>query len=188
MNSYDERIKRVCEYIAYNLYEELTLEQLSDVAALSKYHFHRVFFAYTGLNLLKFVQLERLKRASYQMALKNDLRIIDVALDAQFNSPEAFSRAFKREFGQTPSEFIKKPEWPKWHSKFKFSYPGKDKIMDVNIIDFKHVKTAFLEHRGSPELLPESVLKFKAWRKETSLSPVKTSGTYGIPLRHLRLG
>lgn len=51
---------------------------------------------------MKFIQLSRLKRASFQLAFEPDLKIIEIALQAGFDSPEAFTRAFKRSFDQTP--------------------------------------------------------------------------------------
>jgi AraC-like DNA-binding protein len=61
-----------------------------------------------------------LKRASYRLAFEGDKRVIDIALEAGFESPEAFSRAFKRTFDQSPSEFRAEPKWPEWHMRFQF--------------------------------------------------------------------
>ena len=49
---YETRLSRVMEFINHNLDEDLCLEELSQVATLSKYHFHRVFHAYIGTCLL----------------------------------------------------------------------------------------------------------------------------------------
>lgn len=182
ITQYENRIARVCSYIEHNLDEDLSLDVLSHVAAFSKYHFHRVFNAYTGLGVTRFVQLARLKRASYRVAFKDDLRIIDIALEAGFESPEAFSRAFKREFGQSPSAFMASPEWKQWHSTFQYRIPNKGtNNMDVKIIDFNETKVALVEHHGPKELVLDTAAKLIAWRKETGLSPVKTSKTFGIP-------
>jgi len=182
MNAYDERISRVCEYIHQNLNEELSLEVLSDVAAFSKYHFHRVFSAYTGISVMKFIQLARLKRASFRLAFEEDKRIIEIALEAGFESPEAFARAFKRTFDQSPSYFRAEPKWPEWHTRFYFQIQPYGEIhMTVDIVPFETTKVALLEHLGAPEKVLETAGKFIAWRKETGLSPVKTSKTYGIP-------
>ena len=178
----DARIGRVCEFIGQNLDAQLTLESLSRVAALSKYHFHRVFLSQTGLNLAKFIQLARLRRASFRLAFEPGIKVIEIALEAGFESPEAFSRAFKRTFGQTPSHFRTAPQWPQWHTKYQFNLPPKGhKTMQVNIIDFPETKVALLEHRGSHDRVFETVAKFISWRKETGLSPIKTSKTFGIP-------
>ncbi len=182
VNPYDKRISRVCEYINQNLNETLTLEVMSDVAAFSKYHFHRVFTACTGMSVIKFIQLARLKRASFRLAFEKEKRIIDIALEAGFESSEAFARAFKRTFDQSPSEFRAEPQWPEWHMRFDFYiHACGDKTMKVDIVDFDTTKVALIEHLGSPEKVLETAGKFIAWRKETGLSPVNTSKTFGIP-------
>ncbi len=182
MNSYDERISNVCEYIYQHLDDELSLDKMSDIAAFSKYHFHRVFLAYTNMSVTKFIQLIRLKRASFRLAFEADKRIIDIALEARFDSPEAFSRAFKRTFEQSPSEFRLEPKWPEWYMRFDFKIQPYGEIkMNVDIVHFDTAKIAFIAHKGSPETVLETAAKFIAWRKDTGLSPVKTSKTFGIP-------
>lgn len=52
--------------------------------------------------------------------------------------------------------------------------------LNVNIIDFPPTRVAMLPHRCSPELLHYSVAKFKIWRRDTGLSPVNQSQTFGI--------
>ena len=52
--------------------------------------------------------------------------------------------------------------------------------MQVTIIEFEAVKVAALQHRGTPELLNDSVARFIAWRKASQLSPVKKCRTYGV--------
>jgi AraC family transcriptional regulator len=130
----------------------------------------------------RYIQLARLKRASYRLAFENEKRVIDIALEAGFESPEAFARAFKRTFDQSPSEFRGEPNWPEWHLRFQFQPKPYGAIpMNVNIIQFETTKVALLEHLGAPEKVLEAAGKFIAWRKATGLSPVKTSKTFGIP-------
>lgn len=56
----------------------------------------------------------------------------------------------------------------------------KNRALDVNIIDFPSTRVAMLPHRCSPELLNYSVAKFIMWRKDTGLSPVNQSQTFGV--------
>jgi AraC family transcriptional regulator len=183
----DARIRAVMTYIEQHLDDELSLPVLSREAAFSKYHFHRVFLAYTGVSAVKYIQLLRLRRASYSLAFEPQKRVIDIALASGFDTPEAFSKAFKRIFGQMPSQFRSSPEWSNWHSKFKFNRPfnpaGHDgeNSMDVRIVNFAQTPVALIEHTGPADCVLECAGKFIAWRKETGLSPVKTSQTFGIP-------
>lgn len=179
--TYAERFDRVFEYIEGHLDAELSLEHLSRVANFSKYHFHRQFSAYTGVGVFRYVQLMRLRRASFRLLSRRRDRILDIALDARFESPEAFARAFKRAFGQTPSAFRRNPQWHDWHSRFAFLNFARSSTMDVKIVDFPETRIAALEHLGPAGHINESVRVFIDWRMQTGLSPVQTCRTFGIP-------
>lgn len=181
MTAYDLKLKCVCDYIQQHLDETLSLQQLSEVAGLSRFHFHRIFYAHLGMNIMKYTQMLRLKRASFQLVFKPEVKVIEIALDAGFDSPEAFARAFKRSFDQTPSAFRVEPNWQNWHRKFVYFTPESELKMNVTIIERPVEKIAYISHQGSPEKVFETAAKFIEWRKRTGLSPVKTSATYGIP-------
>jgi AraC family transcriptional regulator len=181
---YQARFDKVLRFIDEHLYEDMSVDALADVAFFSKFHFHRQFSAYVGLSVSKYVQLLRLKRASYQLVFRNQLQIIDIAYDAKFENPESFSRAFKKAFGQTPREFRKEPLWQPWHEKYKLPVREGEIIMsqeiEVEIVGFDEVKVATFEHRKAPDLINESIAKVIAWRKDTGLSPIKSSRTFGL--------
>ena len=178
--SYALRINRVIDYINTHLQEDLSLEQLSQVANFSKYHFHRQFSEYTGITVSKLVQLMRLKRASYQLVFNKPCRIIDIALDAGFENPESFSRAFKKAHGQTPSEFRKEPAWKPWLDHYQIPSVGGKSTMQVKIVDFEETRVAALEHRGPFEHQYNSIKIFIEWRKESQLAPIDSSKTFNI--------
>lgn len=182
-NTYARRINRVLDYIDKHLDDTLSVEILSNVANFSKYHFHRQFSEYCGISIHRYIQLMKLKRASYRLAFNNLDLIIDIALDSGFENPESFSRAFKKTFGQTPSEFRKKPDWASWSTRYQISLPPRKRTdnMEVRIIDVEPILVATLEHNSSPTLLNGSVQRFIEWRKATGLSPISTCQTYGIP-------
>ncbi|MBI3480305.1 MAG: AraC family transcriptional regulator [Nitrosomonadales bacterium] len=179
-SAYAERFNRVFDYIDRHLGDELTLEQLGQVANFSKYHFQRQFSEYTGISVFRYVQLMRLKRASYRLVFNRLERIIDIALDAGFENPESFSRAFKNTFGQTPSAFRNNPAWQPWNEQYKFPNRERKQNMEVKIADFEQTKIAAFKHRGAPELVNDSAQIFIEWRKQSGLSPVKASKTFGI--------
>ena len=70
MAVYIQKLQLVCDYIQRHLDEDLDVDRLSQIAALSKFHFHRIFAIHIGLNVMKFIQLSRLKRASFQLAFE----------------------------------------------------------------------------------------------------------------------
>ena len=178
---YQERLERVCDYIQQNLDEELDLDRLSQIAALSKFHFQRMFSACIGVSPTKYIRMARLKRASFQLVFKPESKIIDIAFHAGFESPGAFTRAFKRDIGQTPSDFQQQPDWESWHQKFKFSASRNLHSAEVRVVNFEETKIAYIEHWGSVDRILETAAKFIQWRKEMKLSPVSNSLTFGIP-------
>lgn len=182
-DAYARRFKQVLDYIDQHLDEAMSVEQLSQVARFSKFHFHRQFSQYCGISVSRYITLMRLKRASYRLAFNPLERIIDIALDAGFKNPESFSRAFKHVFGQTPSAFRREPAWAEWSATFAVSAREmREKVdtMDVRIVSEAPSLVATLEHHGSPALINDSVRRFIAWRQSSGLSPVDSSKTYGI--------
>ena len=182
MKRHERQIRKVCDFIDCNLDGEFSLEMLSTVAASSKYHFHRIFKAFMGISAMQYVLLARMKRASFRLAFEPEFSVTDIAFEAQFESLEAFTRAFSRIFGQSPSNFRNQPDWRSWHSKYEYHPPiTGESVMDVQIVDFEKREVAIIEHKGSPRLVYETAAKFINWRKSTGLSPIKTSETFGIP-------
>jgi AraC family transcriptional regulator len=178
--AYAAKFDRVFDHIDKRLDESLTLEQLSDVAHFSKYHFHRQFSEYVGISAIRYVQLMRLKRASYRLVFNRLDKITDIALDAGFENPESFSRAFKNTFGQSPTGFRRNPAWKPWNERYQFLNRERKQNMEVRIVDYEQTRVAALEHRGAPELVNDSASVFIEWRKASGLSPVQSSKTFGI--------
>ncbi|MEX3073305.1 GyrI-like domain-containing protein [Vibrio alginolyticus] len=182
VSRHERQIKKVCDFINSNLDEEFSLDQLSSVAASSKYHFHRIFKSFMGISTIQYVLLARMKRASFRLTFEPKASVTDIAFEAHFESLEAFSRAFSRVFGQTPSQFRAQPDWHSWHAKYEYQpLISGETTMDVKVIDFDNREVALIEHRGSPKLVFETASKFINWRQSTGLSPLKTSETFGIP-------
>lgn len=181
-NPQQNRMRQVCDYIGQHLDDDLNLERLSQVGHLSRFHFHRLFLAATGMALSRYVLLQRLKRASFRLAFEPQRKVIDIGLEAGFDSAEAFSRAFKRYFNQTPSQFRSSPDWPNWHSVMTLATPVTGEIkVDVNIVEMAPQNVAQLTHSGDPARLMETAKQFIEWRKNSGLSPIASSRTYGIP-------
>jgi AraC family transcriptional regulator len=178
--AYAQRFSRVLDFIDRHLDEPLSGERLSRVAHFSKFHFQRQFFNYVGITPNRYVQLARLRGASYHLAFNPLERITDIALAAGFEHSESFSRALKGAFGQSPRAFRKDPDWAAWSTQFHFISPREIGAMQVRIVSVEPVTVAVLEHRGDPVLVNDSVQRFIAWCKESGLSPVVSSHTYGI--------
>ncbi|WP_108125166.1 AraC family transcriptional regulator [Saccharospirillum mangrovi] len=180
---YDERFQRVLDYIDSHLDEPLDLNRLSDVACCSKFHFQRQFAYYYGISLYQFVQWLRLRRASFQLVYRTDRSILDIALEAGFGSAEAFSRAFKRCFEQSPSDFRAAPNGTTWRQLQTLSRTRPMKLgqhhADVRVIDFPATPIAVLTHRGPEPDLHLSIRRFIEWRKAHGVTP-SVSRTFNI--------
>jgi AraC family transcriptional regulator len=179
--SYTERFDRVFDYIERHLDEKLSIDQLSALACFSSFHFQRQFSAYVGMSVIRYIQRLRLRRASYQLVFSEQRRIIDIGYEAGFENPESFSRAFKRCFGQTPSQFRTQPAWQPWNERMPLPERERCNLMEIQIVDFSETMVAALEHRGAPESLLESVKVFIDWRKQSGRSPNASRRTFGIP-------
>lgn len=107
---YADRFNRVLLFIQSHLDEGLETDRLAQVAALSPFHFHRVFRAITGETVGQVVRRLRLERAAVR--LRSGMSVTEAALEAGFGSPEAFSRAFRRGFKLLPSAFVDRPDIP----------------------------------------------------------------------------
>ncbi len=168
--NYERQLTKVIEYIGKNLDEKLTLAQLSDIACFSKYHFHRLFTAYTGLSLQQYIRWLRLKRAAHQLIVEKDLSIITIAINAGFESHESFTRAFKQSCGVTPSEFRCQSNWHHWE-KPPYCLPKSGELsMNVIIKNMKERRLAVVEHRGDPNTLGESVNKLIHWAQNQTMN------------------
>ena len=88
-------------FIESHFAEEITLQDVAQVAGISRYHLSRLFGFATGYSVMNYVRARRLTEAA--RALAGGARdILGVALDAGYGSHEAFTRAFGEHFGVTP--------------------------------------------------------------------------------------
>ncbi len=90
-------------YIEKNLTEPLSVTDISHEAHYSLYHFIRLFQSVTGFSPGNYMQQRRLTEAAKKLC-HTKKRIIEIAFDFQFGSHEAFTRAFRKQFGINPTE------------------------------------------------------------------------------------
>ncbi len=88
-------------FIESHLGEALTLDEIANVAGISRFHLVRAFAAATGLPVMRYVRARRLSEAARALA-GGAPDILGLALDADYGSHEAFTRAFRDHFGVTP--------------------------------------------------------------------------------------
>lgn len=103
---HQDRIEQVQRYISQHLEQPLNREVLADIAGFSIPHFHRVFTAHTGESAINYIRRMRLVRAGRKLRM-GAVDIMAVALAAGYESHTSFSKAFKKQFGISPSAFRK---------------------------------------------------------------------------------
>lgn len=102
---YYRRIHCAQDYIERHLDEPLALEAIAKAAALSPYHFHRLYSAITGETLHQFIQRLRLEKAKSQLTCYPEKPITEIALDCGFSSSATFARAFRAEYHMSASVY-----------------------------------------------------------------------------------
>ena len=98
-------IQRSLDYIEDNLQTEITAAELAEMAHISLFYYYRLFQQATGLPVMQYILRRRLLYGIY--AMKQGSTKIDAALRFGFDTYAGFYKAFCREFGATPSEFLK---------------------------------------------------------------------------------
>jgi len=98
-------LQRSLDYIEENLQTDITAQELAELAHLSLFHYYRLFRQATGLPVMQYILRRRLLHGIY--AMKQGCTKIDAALRFGFDTYPGFYKAFCREFGSTPSEFLR---------------------------------------------------------------------------------
>ena len=135
-----ELIDRAIGYIQQNPKENLSLQSIADSAGFSLNYFDAIFRLHTGYSPVEYSRVYKLTRSALELR-RTDRRIIDIALDFGYASPESYSRAFRNFYGVSPGEYREKysQQIVTWHdlsgriaiSHFRHCFP-KLKIADMD--------------------------------------------------------
>ena len=99
-----QAINAAIQFIESHLLESITVADIAAAAGYSLYHFIRTFNQTVRHTPYDYLMRRRLSLAASQL-LETERRVIDIALDAQFNNHETFTRAFGRVFGISPTSW-----------------------------------------------------------------------------------
>ena len=103
-NDYVQRINKVVAYINNHLDETLDLKTLANEAALSDFHFHRIFKALKGEAIGGYITRLRLE-ATARLLRYTALTIEEIAFNIGYETPASLSKAFKKQYGISPAEY-----------------------------------------------------------------------------------
>jgi AraC family transcriptional regulator len=143
---YKQRITRVLVHLEARLDDSHSLEELAELAAFSPYHFHRVFRAIVGETLGDHLRRLRLERAARQLSTTRRT-VTRIAVDAGYESLEAFSRAFHSALGASPSRFRKQRQPPRDVVR-RMAMPTTTAPIDVHLRYVPPTPLVFVRHVG----------------------------------------
>jgi AraC family transcriptional regulator len=98
---WSDRMNAAIDYIEENLAGEIDFNEAANRAFCSRFHFQRIFFVVIGVTLAEYIRRRRLTLAASDLCSGN-LRVIDIATKYGYDSPTAFTRAFRNLHGITP--------------------------------------------------------------------------------------
>jgi len=100
------KMNEVIEYIEENITSDIELEELAKIAYVTYYHFTKLFSALCGVGLSEYIRNRRLTLAAMELANKKH-KVIDIGYKYGYQTPESFSRAFKKFHGVNPKDVRK---------------------------------------------------------------------------------
>jgi PAS domain S-box-containing protein len=98
------RLKRVLDHIALNFRDDLSIQELADIAGYSAFHFARKFTLSVGIPPHRYLARMRLENAMREL-VEGKLSLAEVSFNARFSSQASFTRAFHRFAGTTPKQY-----------------------------------------------------------------------------------
>jgi len=101
---YLAKFHTICDYINQNCTENLSLDEIADMAGFSKFHFSRLFKEFTNVSFYKYLNVRRIACAE-RLLIDPNMNITEVAFRSGFNNISAFIRMFRIVKNCTPTEF-----------------------------------------------------------------------------------
>ncbi len=121
------------QYIEDNMTNDIKLEDIAKESYSSYFHFSRMFYMLSGINLGEYIRYRKLTLAANDLVTTNQ-KVIDIALHYGYTTPESFSKAFKKFHGVNPKDAKKSSTTLKFTPKLSFQINIKgDYIMDYEI-------------------------------------------------------
>jgi AraC family transcriptional regulator len=159
---YRERVARVVAAIVADPMADHRLEDLARLAHFSPFHFHRVYRAVAGETVNATIRRVRLALATRSLAQGNST-IADVGLASGYESPQAFTRAFREFAGQSPIEFRRE-----MRAAFLDTVPAPHSISVaarplMRIVERPQQSVHALRHRGPFSTIPHTHLRLRCY-------------------------
>ena len=141
-------VQRMQDYIEKNKTEEIRLSDLARASLFSPWYAYRLFRERLGLTPTEYIRKYRLTQAARQLR-SGEIKVIDAAYNAGFTNVDTFTRAFYREFGLNPSDYMKNPV----PVPFFIPYGAKYRELRKENIDVSNIQPIFIQVIRKPERL-----------------------------------
>lgn len=140
-------IREICEYLIYNINEDISIDELADMFHYNKFYLIREFKKYTGFTIGEFISYLRVYNSIDPLVFTDDT-ILKIALNNGFNSLEYYSEKFKAVIGTAPLRFRKV------FSLLMYAAKNTDNIDELEVIkgEFTRFKD-YQNYLNSPEML-----------------------------------
>lgn len=113
---YRKPVFKAMDYISHHLDDNPSLDEVAVAAAISTFHFHRIFKTMIGETIAGFTRRLRMERAARRLLASPQSDITTLALAAGFSSSQNFAKAFRQHFAMSPSEY-RQQQGGNWKSK-----------------------------------------------------------------------
>jgi AraC family transcriptional regulator len=157
--------QKIIDKILKKIEQELDFIDIDEVikySGFSYFHFHRLFLVYVGETIKQYIKRLRLERAAYEIKYKKRA-ITDAALDAGFNTPSAFNKAFKEFFECSPSEF----------KKIELRSKEYKMIEPIRIEEINPIKVYSVRHTGDYNKIGNAFEKLMGWAYKNKIKNKK---------------
>jgi AraC family transcriptional regulator len=182
MIDYQQSFERVLSHIDEHLSEPLAVDSLISIAGLphtqGQGHFLRLFSAMYGIEFIDYINLLRDLQSVFELAYRPNMSMADIASNAGFQCPKAFSEDFNARNGMTPEAFRLKPEWGAWFEKQgaldtmrEPNLASNGNHYKVSLVDLASIELAVVEHNGPTSNLHGSMQIFNGWRRALHTPP-----------------
>ncbi len=138
-----EGLQRMLDSITYiesHLEDELSIDNIAEIACMSKFHFQRMFSMLTGFSVSEYIRNRRITVATQEL-IQSNCKVIDIAMKYGYESPEAFTKAFRRIHGISPSVAKKNSQFLKAYPKLSFQIQLKGDVeMEYKLVEKERFK------------------------------------------------
>ncbi len=184
MSDYGVRINRALNHAQERIPAHVELDEVAAIAAFSPYHFHRIFTLVVGETFAGFMRKRRLEWAAMEL-LRSNRRILDISLDAGYETQESFARAFKNHFDIAPGQFRSKVKSPDEISLgFKSAFEIQlGELMKPEIVEREHFNLIGIQKDHDAPNFAEALDQWnELWARSDEIPAINRQCYYGLTL------